>query len=48
MVLNAQNPNTILLIPGKGPFRGELEELIKSLGLEKNVLVLGREDVVKL
>jgi len=48
-VLNAQNPNTVLLIAGEGSFRGELEELIKSLGLEKNVSLLGyREDVAKL
>ncbi len=48
-VLNAGNPNTVLLIAGEGSFRGELEDLIKSLGLEKNVILLGyREDVAKL
>jgi glycosyltransferase involved in cell wall biosynthesis len=48
-VLNAQNPNTVLLIAGEGSFRGELEDLIKSLGLKKNVFLLGyREDVAKL
>ncbi len=48
-VLNAQNPNTVLLIAGEGSFRGELEDLIKSLGLGKNVFLLGyREDVAKL
>jgi len=48
-VLNAQNPNTVLLIAGEGSFRGELEDLIKSLSLEKNVFLLGyREDVAKL
>lgn len=48
-VLNAQNPKLILLIAGEGSFRGELENFIKSLGLEKNVFLLGyREDVAKL
>jgi glycosyltransferase involved in cell wall biosynthesis len=48
-VLNTQNPNTVLLIAGEGSFRGELEGLIKTLGLEKNVFLLGyREDVAKL
>jgi len=48
-VLNTQNPNTVLLIAGEGSFRRELEDLIKSLGLEKNVFLLGyREDVSKL
>lgn len=48
-VLNAQNPNTVLLIAGEGSFRGELEDLIKTLGLEKNIFLLGyREDVAKL
>ncbi len=48
-VLNAKNPNTVLLIAGEGSFRGELEDLIKSLGLGKNVFLLGyREDVAKL
>jgi len=48
-VLNAQNQKPILLIAGEGSFRGELEGLIKTLGLEKNVFLLGyREDVAKL
>jgi len=48
-VMNGQNPNTVLLIAGEGSFRRELEDLIKSLGLEKNVFLLGyREDVSKL
>jgi len=48
-VLNTQYPNTVLLIAGEGSFREELEDLIKSLGLEKNVFLLGyREDVAKL
>jgi len=48
-VLNALNPELILLIAGEGSFRGELEDLINTLGLEKNVFLLGyREDVAEL
>ena len=47
--LNTRNPKTVLLIAGEGSFRVELEELIKTLELEKNVFLLGyREDVAQL
>jgi glycosyltransferase involved in cell wall biosynthesis len=48
-VLSAKNPQLILLIAGEGTFRKELENLIKTIDLEKNVFLLGyREDVAQL
>ncbi len=42
-------PNSVLLISGEGSFRGELEDLIKTLRLEENVFLLGyREDIPEL
>ena len=42
-------PNIVLLIAGEGPFREELEIIIKNLNLESNVYLLGyREDVSEL
>lgn len=44
-----QNHNTILLLIGNGELEGEIKGRIKTLGLEKNVKMLGvRKDVNKL
>ncbi|MBI5469514.1 MAG: glycosyltransferase [Deltaproteobacteria bacterium] len=42
-------PDSVLLIIGDGPLRGELTELVSRLGLEKNIRLLGtRGDVERL
>ncbi len=39
-----QQPNSKLLLTGDGPMRGELESLIKQLGVVDSVELLGRRD----
>ncbi len=41
----AERPDAKLVLLGDGPVRGELEELIRSAGLEQNVLLAGRVPV---
>ena len=45
----ASHPGTVFLLIGDGPERVKLQQMVKELGLEKNVLFLGcREDVPEL
>lgn len=47
--LITQDSENVLLLAGEGSLRDELEQKIKKLGLEKNVLLLGyREDIPEL
>lgn len=47
--LMAQGHDLRLLLAGDGPLRGELQDLVRSLGLERQVLLLGfRDDVPRL
>ncbi len=39
-----QNKDTILLLAGEGPLKEEIENKVKKLGLEKNVMFLGQRN----
>ena len=39
-----QNKDTILLLAGEGPLKEEIENKVKELGLEKNVMFLGQRN----
>ncbi len=40
-IINAEEPETLLVIFGEGTYREKLEKLVKALGLEGKVLLLG-------
>lgn len=42
--VHKQNKNTILLLAGEGPLKEEIENKVKELGLEKNVMFLGQRN----
>lgn len=42
--IHKQNKNTILLLAGEGPLKEEIENKVKELGLEKNVMFLGQRN----
>lgn len=47
--INAENPDTLLIIAGEGSLRSELERIILDYRLEKKVFLLGyREDIPSL
>ena len=42
--VHKQNKNTVLLLAGEGPLKEEIENKVKELGLEKNVMFLGQRN----
>ena len=42
--IHKQNKNTVLLLAGEGPLKEEIQEKVKSLGLEKSVQFLGQRN----